>query len=315
MRYLLNLFAALALSVSVRAQQTDSLELERLARMVSLTEVVVRTDVNVPGLIDRLRNDTTFYKAFRNLRVLSFTSRNDVRMLDKKGRLQASLESTTRQHRSRGCRSMQTLNEKSTGDFFDRNGAYNYYTAELYASLFFTRDTVCGEDNIVSGTRFSPRGKKGLAKHKEQLKLLFFNPGKRIPGIPLMNDRKIDPFDPATAELYDFVIDQVDYQQKQAYKFSIRARDDLRAGQRDKIVIDEMITWFDARSMDIMARTYHMSYDAGVYDFEVFMEVEMTRFREYLVPSTIRYKGNWDVAFKPRERGIFTATLSEFSEQ
>lgn len=315
MRYLLNLFAALALSVSVRAQQTDSLELERLARMVSLTEVVVRTDVNVPGLIDRLRNDTTFYKAFRNLRVLSFTSRNDVRMLDKKGRLQASLESTTRQHRSRGCRSMQTLNEKSTGDFFDRNGAYNYYTAELYASLFFTRDTVCGEDNIVSGTRFSPRGKKGLAKHKEQLKLLFFNPGKRIPGIPLMNDRKIDPFDPATAELYDFVIDQVDYQQKQAYKFSIRAREDLRAGQRDKIVIDEMITWFDARSMDIMARTYHMSYDAGVYDFEVFMEVEMTRFREYLVPSTIRYKGNWDVAFKPRERGIFTATLSEFSEQ
>jgi hypothetical protein len=315
MRYLLNLFAVLALSVSVRAQQTDSLELERLARMVSLTEVVVRTDINVPGLIDRLRNDTTFYKAFRNLRVLSFTSRNDVRMLDKKGRLQASLESTTRQHRSRGCRSMQTLNEKSTGDFFDRNGAYNYYTAELYASLFFTRDTVCGEDNIVAGTRFSPRGKKGLAKHKEQLKLLFFNPGKRIPGIPLMNDRKIDPFDPATAELYDFVIDQVDYQQKQAYKFSIRAREDLRAGQRDKIVIDEMITWFDARSMDIMARTYHMSYDAGVYDFEVFMEVEMTRFREYLVPSTIRYKGNWDVAFKPRERGIFTATLSEFSEQ
>lgn len=315
MRYLLNLFAVLALSVSVRAQQTDSLELERLARMVSLTEVVVRTGINVPGLIDRLRNDTTFYKAFRNLRVLSFTSRNDVRMLDKKGRLQASLESTTRQHRSRGCRSMQTLNEKSTGDFFDRNGAYNYYTAELYASLFFTRDTVCGEDNIVAGTRFSPRGKKGLAKHKEQLKLLFFNPGKRIPGIPLMNDRKIDPFDPATAELYDFVTDQVDYQQKQAYKFSIRAREDLRAGQRDKIVIDEMITWFDARSMDIMARTYHMSYDAGVYDFEVFMEVEMTRFREYLVPSTIRYKGNWDVAFKPRERGIFTATLSEFSEQ
>lgn len=315
MRYLLNLFAVLALSVSVRAQQTDSLELERLARMVSLTEVVVRTGINVPGLIDRLRNDTTFYKAFRNLRVLSFTSRNDVRMLDKKGRLQASLESTTRQHRSRGCRSMQTLNEKSTGDFFDRNGAYNYYTAELYASLFFTRDTVCGEDNIVAGTRFSPRGKKGLAKHKEQLKLLFFNPGKRIPGIPLMNDRKIDPFDPATAELYDFVIDQVDYQQKQAYKFSIRAREDLRAGQRDKIVIDEMITWFDARSMDIMARTYHMSYDAGVYDFEVLMEVEMTRFREYLVPSTIRYKGNWDVAFKPRERGIFTATLSEFSEQ
>ena len=29
------------------------------------------------------------------------------------------------------------------------------------------------------------KGKSGMAKHKEQLKMLFFNPGKKIPGIPL----------------------------------------------------------------------------------------------------------------------------------
>lgn len=295
------------------AQEKDSLELERVARMVSLTEVVVRNDINVPRFIERVREDTSFYKAFKNLRILSFTSRNDIRMMNKAGKQVASLESVTRQRRQSGCRSMEVLQETTTGDFYDRRGNMNYYTAELYASLFFTEDTVCGENNVVAGTSFSPKGKKGLAKHKEQLKLLFFNPGKRIPGIPLMNDRKIDPFDPSTADLYDFEIDYVDIKGQPAYKFSIHARSDLRPGQRDKLVIDEMVTWFDAKSMDVLARSYRMSYRAGVYDFDVIMEVELAHVEGLLVPITLRYKGNWDVAFKPRERGVFTATLSDFS--
>lgn len=130
-----------------------------------------------------------------------------------------------------------------------------------------------------------------------------------------MSDRKIDPFDPSTSELYDFSVDMADYEQKQSYIFTVRAKEDLRAGQRDKIVIDEMVTWFDAKTMEVLARNYHMSYNAGVYDFDVFMEVELTRFGEYLVPKTLRYKGNWDVAFKPRERGVFTATLSAFEKE
>lgn len=294
------------------AQDPDSLDNERMSKLITLSEVVIRTDINVPRFIDQVRNDTTFYKAFKNLRILGFTSRNDILMNDRKGKLKASLQSTTRQNRKNGCRTMDMLSEMTTGDFYDKKGEYNYYTADLYASLFFTTGSVCGEDNIVAGTKFSPKGKKGVEKHKEQLKLLFFNPGKRIPGIPLMADKKIDPFDPATSQLYDFNIDMGEYERQPCYIFSIRAREDLRPGQRDKMVIDEMVTWFDAKTMEVLARNYHMSYNAGVYDFDVFMEVELTRFGEYLVPKTLRYKGNWDVPLKPRERGIFTATLSDF---
>ncbi len=78
------------------------------------------------------------------------------------------------------------------------------------------------------------------------------------------------------------------------------------------IVIDNMVTWFDAKTMEVMARNYHLSYDAGVYDFDVQMEVQMTKFGDYLVPKILRYKGNWDVIFKKRERGAFTATLFDF---
>ena len=79
---------------------------------------------------------------------------------------------------------MQTLDEQITGDIYDENREFNYYTAKMYASLFFTKDSICGEDNIVTGKEFSTAGKTGMEKNKEQLKMLFFNPGKRINGRP-----------------------------------------------------------------------------------------------------------------------------------
>jgi len=312
MNRLLLLLPLFFIMTCCHAQEQDSLDNERLAKMISLSEVVVRTDINVQKFIERVKNDTTFYKAFRNLRVLGFTSLNDIRILDKKGREKAGLASKTRQNRSENCRTMEVVHEQPWGDFYDKRGNYNYYTAELYAGLFFTVDSVCGETNVVKGITFDAKDKSGLARHKEQLKMLFFNPGKKIPGIPFIGN-KINIFDPDVAGLYDFSIDRDDYEGQSCYIFSVKAREDLSGNERNKIVIDNMITWFDARTMDVMARNYDISYDAGVYDFSVHMEVKMTKFGEYLVPKLLKYKGSWDVIFKKRERGVFTATLFDFS--
>ena len=293
--------------------QEDSLDNERLAKMISLSEVVVRTDINVPKFIERVKNDTTFYKAFRNLHVLGFTSLNDIRILDKKGKQKAGLQSKTRQNRAGNCRTMNVLSETTDGDFYDGNKNYNYYTAELYAGLFFTTGKVCGETNIVKGITFDAKGKKGAAKNKEQLKMLFFNPGKKIPGIPFMGN-KINIFDPDVAQLYDFSIDQEDYEGQSCYVFSVKAKEDLSGSDKDRIVIDDMVTWFNAKTMEVMARNYDISYNAGVYDFSVHMEVQLMKFGDYLVPKVLRYNGNWDVVFKKRERGVFTATLFDFGK-
>lgn len=307
------LLLLLLLPAPVCLAQEDSLENERLARMISLSEVVVGTDINVVKFMERVKNDTSFYKAFKNLHVLGFTSLNDIRIMDKNGKQKAGMYSRTRQNRAKGCRTMDVVHEMTQGDFYDKNHEYNYYTAELYAGLFFTRGEVCGENNIVQGASFTAKGKSGVDKHKEQLKMLFFNPGKKIPGIPFIGE-KINIFDPDIAKNYDFVIDQGDYEGKACYIFSVKAKEDLSGGERNRIVIDNMITWFDAKTMEVMARNYHLSYDAGVYDFDVQMEVQMTKFGDYLVPKTLRYKGNWDVVFKKRERGVFTATLFDFSK-
>ncbi|MBS1654354.1 MAG: hypothetical protein JSU05_05860 [Bacteroidetes bacterium] len=291
--------------------QDDSLDNQRLAQMINLGEVVVRTDLNIPKFIDRVKKDTTFYKAFKNLHILGFTSLNDIRMMDKKGNVKASLQSKTQQHVSGGCRTMDKLQEAVNGDMYDDDGDFNYYTAKLYASLFFTNGSVCGETNIVKGSEINPKSKSGIGKHKEQLKMLFFNPGKKIPGIPFMGD-KSNIFDSEIAPYYNMSIDTAAYDGKYCYVFTIKAKDDLTGGEKDKIVFDNMTTWFDAKTMEIVGRNYDLSYDAGVYDFNVHMEVELTKFGNLLVPKTIRYNGTWDVVFKKKERGVFTATLFDF---
>ncbi|MBC7424553.1 MAG: hypothetical protein H7334_14000 [Ferruginibacter sp.] len=276
-------------------------------KVITLSEVVLNNKLNVPAFINRIKSDTSFYKAFRNLYILNYTSINDVRMVDKNGSSLATLYSKTKQVRDSNCRSMQVLEEQATGDFYTSSHQYNYYTAQLYAGLFFTVGLVCGEDNIVAGKEFSLNEKSGIEKHKEQLKMLFFNPGKKIRGIPLMGN-KTSIYDDDMASSYDMSVDMDEYNKTSCYIFKQK----VKPGKEGSVVIDEMTTWFDDKTYEVVARNYSLSYDAGVYDFKVQMEVQMTHVGNRLVPALIRYNGNWKVIFKKRERGIFTATLFNF---
>jgi hypothetical protein len=258
-----------------------------------------------------VKEDSTFYKAFRNLKVLGYSALNDIQILNKNGNIKASLRSRTKQMVGNGCRWMTVLSEDVTGDIYNSKREFNYYTLEMYAGLFFAMDTICGESNVVGSTEFRLRGKSGMEKHKEQLKMLFFNPGSRIPGIPFIGN-KIALFDDDVAKLYDFVIDMQPANGEMSYMFRITPREDLTRSEKNDIVINEMTTWFRPDTWEIVARNYDLSYRAGVYDFDVHVEVEMTKFGEYLVPKVLRYNGNWDAAFKKRENAVFTATLFDY---
>ena len=276
-------------------------------KLITLSPVVLDNKLNVPYFIERIKNDTSFYKAFRNLHILNWSAINDIRMLDKEGGLNASLFSRTKQTVQNGCRTMQTTEETVTGDMYNDGKEFNYYTPEMYASLFFTKGSVCGETNIVKGKEFSTEGKSGMEKHKEQLKMLFFNPGRRISGLPFMSN-KTAIYDDDMANDYDMDIDWERHSNVNCYLF----RQKVKKGREDDVVIDEMNTWFNDSTYEVVARNYTLSYDAAVYDFKVSMEVEMTTFGNLTVPALIRYNGNWKAIFKKRERGVFTATLSDF---
>lgn len=300
--FLVNFFSAYCQSINDSAFKLGN-------NFITLKEVVIDTKLNVPAFIQRVKTDSGFYKSFKNLRILGYSSINDIRMLDKSGNLSASLRSKTKQEVTKGCRVMKVLEEQTTGDIYNGEHQFNYYTAQLYASLFFTKGRICGESNIIGNNELSVKNKSGIEKHKEQLKMLFFNPGKRIAGLPFMSD-KTALFDDELVENYDMEIDMDVLNGYSCYVF----RQKVKTGKEDNVIVDEMTTWFTDSAFDIIARNYSLAFNAGLYDFKVNMEVQMTKFGDLFVPNLIRYNGNWKILFKKRERGVFTATLSDFAE-
>jgi hypothetical protein len=277
----------------------------------TLADAIVRNNFEYKDILARIKRDTSFYKAFKTLRTIGYSSFNHIEMYDKNQKMQASLDSRTRQNRIGDCRTMDVLEEKTFGNIRDNKGEYNYVTPSLYASLFFTKGKICGETNIVKGKKRTIQG-SGIEKAKEQLKMLFFNPGEKIPGIPMIGN-KLDLYDDNAHELYTYRLDYVDYHGKLAYVFEIKPKEELGFFAKDRVVVDQMITWFNPTTLEVLGRNYSLSYKAGVYDFNVQMEVEMTYTTNgLLVPKILRYKGDWDVIFKKRERGLFTATLFDF---
>lgn len=276
---------------------------------VNLDEVVIaaqRVGFDVNSFIKRVEDDTTFYRAFKNLHRVGFTADNDIRLYDKdRSAVKASMNSHTRQAVTGDCRQMQVLDEKTTGDFYTKNHDYNYYTAALYANLFFTQGTVCGEDN-------GNAAKSSMEKHKGQLKQLIFNPGKPIRGVPIVGS-KVAIFDPEVQRLYDFSITGETYHGSiPCYVFTARAKKDLGMFDRGDIVIDELITYFNKENFEIVSRKYSLSYKTVLFDFNVKMNVEMTKANGLLIPGLVTYDGTWDVAFKKRETASFVAKFGDF---
>ena len=84
MRPVLILFLVyLSLTNTLFAQKDTTINVS--GHYVTLSEIVINNKLNVPAFIERVKNDTTFYKAFRNLHILNYTSLNDIRMVEKKG--------------------------------------------------------------------------------------------------------------------------------------------------------------------------------------------------------------------------------------
>ena len=297
----------LVLNANVYAQDTTFNE---GGQKFTLSDAIVRNNFDYKAILQKIKEDTSFYKAFKTLRTIGYSSYNYIQMKDKNEKVVATLNSKTKQTRKDNCRTMEVLEEQVTGNLRDAWGNYNYVTPSLYASLFFTKGSICGETNIVKGKAREIRG-SGIEKAKEQLKMLFFNPGKKIAGIPLIGN-KLDLYDESAHELYEYKLDYVEYHGQLVYVFDVQPKQDLGFINKNRVVVDQMITWFDPRTLEVLGRNYSLSYKAGVYDFNVQMEVEMTYFNGLLVPKILRYKGNWDVVFKKREIGLFTATLFDF---
>jgi hypothetical protein len=273
---------------------------------ILIDEVIIKSSDNgfdIKDFIERIKNDTTFYKAFRSMHLVTYNAENDIKVFEKKGnKIKASLYSETKQIYRNGCRTMNVLEEKITGDFYNKKKEYNYYTAQLYASLFFTKGKVCGENNIVKGKLDDDEAKGGLEKNKARLKQLMFNPGSKISGIPLMGNKSAI-FDPEIAKMYDFRLAVEDKNGIPCYMFDATPKKEYVGD----VVYKQFKTWFRQSDYSIVARDYALSYNTVAYDFDVVIHVDLRQVGENLLPSYISYRGNWFAFTKGREKVNFVA--------
>ena len=92
---------------------------------------------DVDKFINHIQKDSTFYKAFKSLSLISLTQYNDIAFYDKKGNKEAYYNSISLQKKQGDCRKIRILNQKHSPNYFDKNGDPNFVTAEFYHKLFF----------------------------------------------------------------------------------------------------------------------------------------------------------------------------------
>jgi hypothetical protein len=287
--------------LQVKAQRYDTVSVFNIP--IQISEVVISSAWNTAAFIQRVKEDTSFYKAFRSMHLQGYVSENIIKVVDSKGALKASYFCRSRQYRRQACRLMKQLQVQHSGDFFDRKGKYNYYTAQLYDYLFFTHDSVCGENDIVAGM-LKEHGTGKMEKSKYELKQLIFNPGCKVDGVPLMgekacifNEKELHKY---TFKIYAEKLDSID-----CIVLSIKPKQEYAK----EVVYNELLTWFRKSDKSIVARNYSLSFNTLIYDFDVKMKVRLAEMHGKLLPVFISYNGNWHVLGKKREFVQFDNTI------
>jgi hypothetical protein len=260
--------------------------------------------LSIKELIQFLQTDTSFYKAFKNLHFSNYNADHDIKIYQpKNGTIKASLIAETKNIYRDKCRWMNILEEHIKGDYYNKKKQPNYYTAQLYEDLFYEKDTICNEKNVLNKNYLHPSGST-IEKNKAQLKLLMFNPGAKIKGIPFIGN-KASIFDEDVAKLYDFKIVLEEKNGVYCYLFEGIPK----KGNEQKVVYQIFRTWLDRYSMQIVSREYKLKYSNSLYDFDVYINVNLQTIKDQTIVKDIYYIGNWRVISQGREKVTFKSTF------
>ena len=303
---------ALLASAPVHAQT----EPDTITNVYQLGDLVIhgRADgLDLEGFVRQVKEDTSFLHAFLNMRYWPHSVQGTIRVRNKDEKETASQYRNGSLLRNGPNAELRVDSTAEKGKLRSRNGDMRYLTAELYEDLFWPTGQ-WEADNSIAAYRRGQEGKGRVEKYKEQLKKFMFNPGQEIANVPFIGD-KLALFDPAMTPYYDYTIGTGFRNGHTCWKFSAVAKDSLngkRVGE-DATVIKTMHTWFDQSSMEVIAREYRIAHASLLLDFDISIQVENTVVGGELVPTNIRYDGDWDIPFKKREIVRFRLQLQSWT--
>jgi hypothetical protein len=268
----------------------------------SVVIAVMNKGFDVDKFISRVQHDSTFYKAFKSLSLISCTQYNDIQFFDKRHNKTAFYNGISKQMYDGKCRTMKNSNEQFSKNYFKKKNEPRFVTGQFYQKLFMIDKKRCNENDIVNG-EISSSGNNRI----NQLKKLIFKPGESISGVPGVGS-KVGIFEKGRKEQFDFRIRKELYNGDWCYVFSASPK----KGFEKRNVINYLHTWFRVKDKAIVQRKYSLSYKTMVYDFDVKMDVKLKTLSKKLYPFEIYYKGNWHFLGKKRENAEFTTIITDF---
>ncbi|RYD90505.1 MAG: hypothetical protein EOP54_23880, partial [Sphingobacteriales bacterium] len=250
--------------------------------------------------------DTSFYKAFKDMRKFSFTAENRVFTYDKKNKINGKIFRKILHTNSGKTHKVQYLAKSDSGKVFKKNGKYELYTVEMFDYIF--SNTYSSE--FTQGASSYTKGKN--ASYKGKLKTLIFRPGTKVKGIPFISS-KTEIFGKEMREFYLYQFARGTYLDSiPVYRFKVIRKPSTAPGD---VIINEMTTIFDTRTFQILGRYIDMKFNNMFAEFNVQMNIELNNFNGDLLPVKISYQGNWDVPFHKEERASFLILHKDYKQE
>ncbi|WP_345211673.1 hypothetical protein [Mucilaginibacter gynuensis] len=293
---------------NVNAQQIDRFNPDTI-KTIQLDSVInIKSHkLNAQDFIDAMLADTSFYKAFRNMKRYAFTAENRIYTYDKKNKVNGKIYRKLRHSNNGKNHKIDYIAKQDSGALYKKNGKYQLYTVEMFDYIFmnaYNSDFVAGDG--VPG----PGGKN--ESYKDKLKTLIFRPGTKVKGIPFISG-KTEIFSPDMKQFYLYQFARGTYLDSiPVYRFKIIQKPSSADGD---VMIRELTTIFDTRTFQILGRYIDMKFNNLFVGFNVQMNIELNRFNGELLPTKISYQGNWDIPFHAEERASFLIVHKDYEKE
>jgi len=289
-----------------KAQQQPRFNPDTIRTIVIDSVVNIRSHkLNAQDFIDAILADTGFYQAFRDMKKYSFTAENYVYTFDKKNKIDGKIYRKLRHTYTNGKYAVTYIAKSDSGNVYKKNGKYQLYTVNMFDYIF----TNAYKSGPGSGNPFQSTDGGKDASYKSKLKTLIFAPGHRVDGLPFISN-KTEIFSPDMRQFYYYQFARGKYLDSiPVYRFKVVQK---HSTQDNDVVIKELTTIFDVRTFQILGRYVNLSYHNMFIDFDVQMNIELSKVDGELVPAKITYQGSWDIPFHKAERASFLIVQKEY---
>lgn len=309
-KFLLVAAAVLSLTGLANAQKIQRFDPDTLKSVVIDTAIVnIKAHrLNVQDFIDAVVADTSFYKAFHNMKGYDFIAENRIFTFDKKNKVDGKIYRKLHHGDRNGKHFIETLAKRDSGSLYKKNGKYQLYTVEMFDYIF---QNAYNSDFVKGDALPGDKGGKNEG-YKDKLKTLIFRPGTKVTGIPFISS-KTEIFGKDMKDYYLYQFARGTYMDSiPVYRFKVIRKPST---SDDDVMIREMTTIFDTRTFQILGRYIDMKYSNMLFDFNVQMNIELNRFNGELLPTKISYQGNWNVPFHKEERAAFLILHKDYKKE